>query len=156
MRFVNNLPIQIKLTLLTMGIVVVALLLSSTVLVQSDIRMVKTFMTDHYLVLANVLGRDSRTALEFEIPQSAIDVLASLEAEPSVSFACTYDTDGKVMASYSASEQAPVAPVLHDPRVQHKPPGIAACEARPIPRWPTSDSRRDPLGQSGTRAIPGA
>lgn len=115
MRFFHDLPIRQKLTLLLIVIVSVALLLSTMATLMNDVRTTKSLMAAQYSTLADVLGANSTAALNFQDSGTAEQVLASLSREPTVVFACTYDAQGKVFATYVMPGGTPaVAPTLRD------------------------------------------
>jgi diguanylate cyclase (GGDEF)-like protein/PAS domain S-box-containing protein len=57
-------------------------------------------MAKDLATLGDALGRNSTAALTFHDARAANDTLDALRAEPSVTAACIYETDGKVLARY--------------------------------------------------------
>lgn len=104
MRSFLNVSIRTKLLALLLGIVSLALVVSTGVFVLNDIKRIKSAMVEHHSVLADVLGANSTAALNFDAPSTAEEVLSSLRLEPAVTFACTYDAQGKVFATYQAKD----------------------------------------------------
>jgi methyl-accepting chemotaxis protein len=102
MRIFHNLSIRWKLTLLLLVIVSVVMLLSSIAFVVNDVSMIKSSMQDQVSVLADVLGANSTAALSLN-PSDAQEVLTSLRLQPDVVLACTYDKEGKIVATYKAA-----------------------------------------------------
>src|SRR4051812_36623541 len=104
MRAFRDLPIRHKLTLLLLVIVSVVLLLCSTAFIVNDVRMIKSSMSERVLALAEVMGANSVAALNFNDPATAEEVLTSLRQDPTIVLACTYDSSGKVVATYRAPD----------------------------------------------------
>ncbi len=102
MQSFRDVSIRAKLLMLLVGLVSLALVISSGVSALSNIKRVKSAMAEHHTVLADVLAANSTAALSLELPSSAEEILSSLELEPAVLFACTYDVHGKVFATYHA------------------------------------------------------
>jgi signal transduction histidine kinase len=100
----RNLPIRNKLTLLLAVIASFVLLLSSIALMVNDVRIARSMLIGEYTTLANVIAAQSAGAVsiaEFD-PNAAQDVLADLEAEPTVVFGALYDSAGKELARHTA------------------------------------------------------
>ena len=77
----------------------------------------KRAMARDQATLADALARNSTAALTFRDFKSAQDVLQALRAEPSVTAACIYDSDGKPFATYfrDGSPSAFTAPLAQNP-----------------------------------------
>ncbi len=115
MQLLRNLSITRKLMLLVLTAVAVALLLSHSAFVISEIRTARVSVVRQLSALAVVLGSNSEAALKFDDNESAQGVLSSLRRQPMVEAACIYDADGKVFASFSADEAAtdfPTSPTI--------------------------------------------
>lgn len=108
MQLLKNLSITKKLMLLVLTAVALALLLSHTAFIISDIRIARDSVVRQLSALAVVLGSNTEAALKFDDSDSAQGVLSSLRRQPMVEAACIYDADGKVFASFSA-DGAPAA-----------------------------------------------
>ncbi|PHR85811.1 MAG: hypothetical protein COA78_38815, partial [Blastopirellula sp.] len=65
-----------------------------------NVRLVRSNKIRQSTVLADTLGATSTTALLFDDPEFAHDVLLSLRLEPSIEAAATYDATGNVAATY--------------------------------------------------------
>ena len=66
-------------------------------------------------VVADIVGRNSTAALSFRESSTAIDVLAALEAEPSIEAGAVFDTDGKVFATCIAKTSLVAIPLTPGP-----------------------------------------
>ncbi len=110
MRSFSDVSIRTKLTVLLAGVVTLALLIASAVFAANDLNRIKRTLVEHHSVLADVLGANSTAALDFDAPTSAEIVLSSLQLEPAVTFACTYDARGKVFATYRKERSADYTP----------------------------------------------
>lgn len=100
MRWYRDLSITTKLILLALLTASVALLLSTICFLLNDISMIRSSMVKQITVLADVLGSDCTAALDFQDADRAKEVLATLQREPAVEFACIYNADGKPFAVY--------------------------------------------------------
>jgi len=100
MSVFRDLSIRKKLIILTSGVVTLALGLSSAVFLASNMRMIRTSKIQQLTALAEVVGRNTTAALEFNDAQAATELLASLEFQPSIQFACLYNAQGELVASY--------------------------------------------------------
>src|SRR5579859_3572689 len=77
-----------------------------------DLWRLKQTMVHDLSTLAEVLGRNSTAAVSFHDPDVARDVLSALTAEPGITAACIYTTDGQPLAMY-ARRQGPNAVPRH-------------------------------------------
>ena len=93
-------PIRRKLGFLTGIGAVVALLLACTAFTIHDVRMIRAAKVREITALADILGSNATTALEFHDPDTAKEVLSSLRLQPSIELAALFDADGEVIASY--------------------------------------------------------
>jgi hypothetical protein len=60
--------------------------------------------------LADVMGKSTSSALDFDDAESATNTLASLAAVPSVTTAAVYTNEGKLLAAYQRDKQSATAP----------------------------------------------
>jgi signal transduction histidine kinase len=110
MRAFRDVSIRNKLTLLLGAVVSAALVLSCVAFVVNDARTARSSMIDQLSALTDLLARKSGAALSFNDEVGAKQVLSSLHLEPSVVFACTYDADGEVVATYNAPDTEGISP----------------------------------------------
>ena len=96
----RDLSIKRKLTIIIMSTSSVSLLLACSVFVIYDLITFRRSMIDDHSILAESIGINSMAALEFDVPESAGDVLNSLQAQPRVVSAAIFKPDGSVFASY--------------------------------------------------------
>jgi signal transduction histidine kinase len=92
--------IKSKLTAIMMVTSAVAVLVSCIVFIIFSLMQYHQFHLRELAILTDVIGHNCQAALKFDIPEDAEKVLSSLDADPSVIFACIYDTQGNVFASY--------------------------------------------------------
>ena len=110
MSALRDLSIRGKLTLLLVVVVSVALVLSCAAFVVNDVRTLKASMISHLSALGDVLGANSSAALAFDARSDAEQILSSLRLEQSVVYACTFDADGKVFATYTTPQSGDLTP----------------------------------------------
>ena len=111
-------PIRRKLGFLTGVGARVALLFACAAFTIHDVRMIRANNVTQITALANILGSNATTALEFEVPETAEEVLSSLRLQPSIEAAALFDDEGTLVASYPAvlsAEQLPqICPAATD------------------------------------------
>jgi signal transduction histidine kinase len=107
MSWLRNASIKRKLTLLLATACTFTSLLCCTAFVWNDVRMIKAQTVQQMSALVSRLGANSVSALLFDDPAVANDVLASLQLEESAEFACTFDATGKIVAYYGDRYQRP-------------------------------------------------
>ncbi len=101
MQFLRDMSLSGKLTAIIMAISAVTLLLACVAMGAYDVVSFRRSMARDLATLAEVIGRNSTAALTFHDGKAAEDVLAALGAEPQITAACIYDSDGKPFAEYS-------------------------------------------------------
>lgn len=102
--------IKAKLTLLTMLTSGVALLVSVILVGFNDVRTFRISMVHDLQTLADVIGHNSTSALEFDDEVAAAKTLTSLEHKPGILTAAIFKKDDKVLAVYSQPGQPTNAP----------------------------------------------
>src|SRR5262245_51646839 len=116
--FFRRLSINQKLTLITVMASSVALLVACFGFVAYDRITFKERMADHLSVLAETMGINTTAALNFDVPESAAEVLRGLKAEPHIQEAWLFRNDGQPFAHYSRGDStAKTAPSLPSPGV---------------------------------------
>jgi signal transduction histidine kinase/CheY-like chemotaxis protein len=100
MRNFGDLSIRHKLTALFMAISGFTALAVSCPMAIYDVVTFRRAVAQNLAVLGDVLAGNSTAALTFHDAESARDVLRALRAEPDVTAACIYTSDGKPFAEY--------------------------------------------------------
>jgi two-component system, sensor histidine kinase and response regulator len=101
MRHFKDLSIRHKLTLLFMAISgFTALAVSSPMAIYEVVKFKQT-VAQNLAVVGDVLARNSTAALTFGDAESAQEILRALRAEPNVTVACIYASNGKPFAKYA-------------------------------------------------------
>jgi two-component system, sensor histidine kinase and response regulator len=101
MRRFGDLSIRHKLTVLFMAICGFTALAVSCPMAIYDAVTFKRSVAQNLAVLGDVLAGNSTAALTFGDAESAREVLRALRAEPNVTAACIYTSDGKPFAKYA-------------------------------------------------------
>ncbi|MEI8371490.1 MAG: response regulator [Planctomycetota bacterium] len=99
---VRHRTLAAQLNLLTVAAVGVALTLSCAAFFVNDVLMIRKSKSEQLSALATILGSNTTAALEFNDAKTGTELLASLHKQPAVEFACLYDPQGKVFATYPA------------------------------------------------------
>ncbi len=107
-------PIRRKLALLTGTGAVAALLLACLAMAVHNVRMIRTAKAKQITALADILGFNAVTSLEFLDADTAAKVLSPLRLQPSVELAVLFDANGQPFATYPA-ELPDGEPVPTDP-----------------------------------------
>ena len=105
-RFLQDVSIQRKLTLLTLITSGVTLVLAGFAYVTYDLFTFRQAMERDRLILAQIVGSNSTAALAFDDPKAGKATLASLSAQPRIVAACLYGKDGSVFANYQRADGA--------------------------------------------------
>ncbi len=118
-RWFEDAPIRWKLTALMAGTTALALSLAALSLGTFEVMTFKRGLEQKLTVVAEIVGRNCTAALTFRDPSVAIEVLAALEAEPSIEAGAIFDTDGKPFASYVAKTSRVAIPPAPGPPGNH-------------------------------------
>ena len=100
MRFLQNIPIKRKLTVISMLTSGAALLLTCAAFLTYEQVSFRRDMTRALEITAQIIGANSASSLAFTDTDSATLTLKSLAEQPHIVRACVYDATGKVFATY--------------------------------------------------------
>src|ERR1017187_8598643 len=114
MNLFRRTSIRSKQMILIMGTSCSVLLLACAGLVTYDLVTFREGMTQHLASLAEVLGKNSTSALDFNDSKVAEKVLSALRAEPDIVAASIYTKNGEVFAQYH--RMGPDLPALQPAR----------------------------------------
>ena len=92
--------IRKKLGLLTACSALVALALAASAFAIHTVRSIHSGKQQQLVALADILGSNAITALEFRDRDTAVEVLASLRLQPSIECAALFDPDNQLIACY--------------------------------------------------------
>jgi two-component system, sensor histidine kinase len=98
MRFYRT--INAKLSLLMAVAAGVALFLSCVAFFVNNLWLIRASKAQEMSTLVTILGANTTATVEFNDKKTATELLASLRRQPTVEFACLYDADGNVFATY--------------------------------------------------------
>ena len=94
---------KLRVIITSAGLTVV--LLSSLAFLGYDLPAYRRSMTNELTILAEVVGANSTAALTFNDPVAAREILQGLKAQPSITAARIYSSDGKVFAEYVSEDR---------------------------------------------------
>ena len=97
-RYFNS--IRAKIVTVVVAVSTLALLLASSAFVVNQYHMARDAKMKRVSAVAELLGYNSSAALSFGEAEVASDLLAALENEPTVRFACLLDEEGESFATY--------------------------------------------------------
>ena len=100
MRFLHDLSIRHKLTLITMLTSVVVLLLACGAFLSYELFTFRRTMERDLSILGDVIANNSTAALTFDDASAARDALSALRAQQHVVSACMYRASGAPFANY--------------------------------------------------------
>jgi len=106
MRAIRRWSIRTKLIMLSVVSVGVALALSTVGVTVNEIYTMRAFKMKALQSQAGMLAFNCTGVLSFHDVPAAKQLLASLQSQPTVEFACLYDADGQVLAAYPAELSA--------------------------------------------------
>jgi PAS domain S-box-containing protein len=107
-------PVSIKrrLILSQLSVVFAVLVLFSVFRVFSDVRTYRESVSIKLASMAQIVGHNAKSALDFQDQQDAATTLASLESERQVTHAWILDAQGRVFAAYRRAGLEAEAPVV--------------------------------------------
>lgn len=100
MNWLLNLPLKRKISLVILLTCSAVLLLACGVLAAYQLFDFRRTLARDTIVLADVIGKNTRAALAFQDENSAQQTLKTLQSEPSILAACLYDAQGNAFANY--------------------------------------------------------
>ncbi len=99
-RRFGDLPIRSKLTVIVSIASTFTVLVLAVFFVTNKVLAFRRNMTVNLSTLAKVVGINSTASLTFDVPETAREILAALQAEPEISFAGILRRDGSRFAVY--------------------------------------------------------
>jgi signal transduction histidine kinase/CheY-like chemotaxis protein len=99
-----------KLIALIMLTSSVALIVAFTLMIASDYLSFRSGMVRDLRTLANVVGTNGSSALDFDDEEFATKTLAALAAKPYVTTAAIYTEDGRILARYLRDKESELPP----------------------------------------------
>src|SRR5688572_28039917 len=110
--FIRRRNLKWKFIFIVIFIIISISLLQSLVLYFFEVRTITESLKNKVSVLAQVLGDNSTSALQFRSRDDAMELLSSLSNEPSVRAAYLFLGDGQVLAEYLAPEEKLSVPLV--------------------------------------------
>ncbi len=105
MRPFREVSIKRKLMSIIMLTCSITLFLACGAFMIHELSTIRNSMTSDLKTLAEIIGNNSTAALEFERPEDANTILATLRAEKHIVIACIYDNEGRVFSKYIRGKQ---------------------------------------------------
>jgi signal transduction histidine kinase len=112
-RWFASLPVHRKIVAIVLAVSTVAVGAAVIGLLAFDVARFRASAIDDAQALARIIARNSAGAIVFDDADAARQILESVEVRPSVSRACVYAVDGRLLATYeqSAAFRCPAAPL---------------------------------------------
>ena len=110
MQAFRQTTIKRKLIALIMLTSSVALLVAFALMIASDYLSFRSSMVRDLRTLADVVGTNGSSALDFDDEEFATKTLAALAATPNITTASIYTKEGKILASYLRDERSEAPP----------------------------------------------
>ena len=114
MRAFHHWSIRTKLIVLSLVSAGMALAFSAVGVTVNERRTMIAFKSEALQTQARMLAFNCTGALSFDDPFAALQLLASLKAQPAVEFACLYNGKGDVLATYPAGANTVAVPPTFD------------------------------------------
>ena len=111
MRWIEDLPLKRKLTLVIVGTCTVSLITACAALAVYEMVDFRRTMARDMTVLADILGANTHAALAFDDGEAANGLLRALQAEPHIVAARVFDREGVPFAAYVRPDPREVLPV---------------------------------------------
>ena len=111
--------IRHKFALVVLAATLAALVVTGIAMVVYDLRTYERSGVNDLAAQAEILGRASAPALEFEDPKTASEYLLLLKAKPEIAAAAIYDANGKLFASYTRRDLDLLIPKLAESEGSH-------------------------------------
>jgi signal transduction histidine kinase len=112
-REIQDFSIKNKLVTIIMMTCSIVLIIASSLYIIKDMMTIRSNIVEKMTAIAGIIGSNSTAALAFEDQEAAEETLAALSAEPSVTAAYLYNSEGNVFASYYNQGKNPDY-LLHD------------------------------------------
>ena len=104
MRFLLDVPIRRKLTIITMLTSSVALLVACAAIVIYERAAFRKSMAQQFAIIADMFDDNVAPGLTFDDPDSMAQTLKTLSADRHILAACVYDKAGTVVAHYQRAD----------------------------------------------------
>src|SRR5688572_8715783 len=111
--------IRHKFALVVLAATLAALVVTGIAMVIYDLRTYERTGVGDLAAQAEILGRASAPALEFEDPKTASEYLLLLKGKPEISVAAIYGSNGKLFASYTRRDLDLPIPKHSEPEGSH-------------------------------------
>jgi signal transduction histidine kinase/ActR/RegA family two-component response regulator len=121
--------IRQKLFAISMATVICALTAAGAVFFVTSQRAYRDLVEQDVRSTAQVIAEKSTAALSFGDPETATDILASLEATPHLDLACLYDAQHRLFAGYSRASRRLGCPLTTPSQL---PAGAGLALLRPV------------------------
>lgn len=113
MNFIRRMDLRWKFVFTVIFIIISISLLQNLIFYFLEVRTITEGLKNKVLVLAQVLGDNSTSALQFRSRDDAMELLESLRNEPSVRSAYLFTGDGQVLAEYLAPDEKLSVPLFN-------------------------------------------
>src|SRR5436190_10519115 len=115
MQAFRQMTIKRKLIALIMLTSSVALLVAFGLMIASDYISFRSAMMRDLRTLANVVGTNGSSALDFDDEEFAAKTLAALAATPNITTASIYTKEGRILAGYQRDDRSNRPPAVPGP-----------------------------------------
>lgn len=103
-HFLRDIPIKRKLMIIIMLITSVALLVACVTILIYERKTFRDAMARDFAIIADTFDDNVASGLAFHDPESIIQTLSTLKANPNILAACVYDGTGTLMAEYQRTD----------------------------------------------------
>jgi signal transduction histidine kinase/CheY-like chemotaxis protein len=124
--------IRRKLATVILGTALIALVVTAVSMVAYEARAYHRAWIGDLTTQADILGKASEAALDFDDPAAATETLGALRLRPQVSAGAIYDRTGRLFASYTAGQSARTDLPAHAEPAGHRIEGDQVVVFAPI------------------------
>ena len=124
--------IRSKLTTVILGTALIALLVTAAALVLYEARAYHNAWVSDLITQADIVGKTSEAALNFDDPTAATENLAALRLRPQISAAAIYERDGTLFAAFAPTPEVRASLPLRAEPEGHRIEGDQLIVFKPI------------------------
>jgi signal transduction histidine kinase len=143
-RSFSAVPIRLKLTGMIVAVSSLTLILAAIAIVAYEATTSRARLADDLRGLADVVGLNTRAAIEFDDPDAAAENLQALAARQAVMSAAIYTVDGRLFATFERTAEAGLPALL--------PAGMPLFTSRALELTRAVGHPAEPIGWVSLRA----
>ena len=104
MKTFKHLSIKSKLLIILLTMTLITFTLCTSIFLYNDLGLFRKSLVRNLVILAGTVGSNSRAAIYFDDPNTAENILSSLQVDPQIQFAILYDKNNAVFATFQRED----------------------------------------------------